>query len=101
MNKPLLTIGISLALSVPLAAQAGAKEDFNEVYAKAQSTHQDAGNFQWTTTTDRMKAAKTSAESGDYDKAASMARQALKLAQESVAQRKQQQEAWRNAAIGN
>lgn len=101
MNKPLLTIGMSLALSVPLAVQAGAKEDFEAVYSKAESTHKDAGTFQWTTTSDRLKAARSAADSGDYDKAASMADQALKLAEQSVAQRELQGEAWRNTAIGN
>lgn len=101
MNKPLLAIGISLAMSVPLATQAGPKEDFQEVYSKAQSTHQDAGTFQWTITSDRLKAAKSAADSGDYDKAMAMAKEAQKLAQESAAQRKKQQEAWRQVAIGN
>ncbi|GAA0839034.1 hypothetical protein GCM10009113_01900 [Marinobacter szutsaonensis] len=101
MKKPLLAIGISLALSVPLVAQAGPKEDFQEVYAKAESTHQDAGTFQWTITSDRLKTAKSAADSGDYEKAMAMANEALKLAEESVAQRKQQKEAWRQVAIGN
>ncbi len=101
MNKPLLTIGISFALSVPLAAQAGPKEDFNDVYSKAQSTHQNAGTFQWTVTSDRLKAAKSAADNGDYEKAKAMANEALELAERSVAQREQQQEAWRNVAIGN
>lgn len=100
MNKPLLTIGISLALSVPLAVQAGPKEDFNDVYSKAESTHEDSGTFQWTVTSERLKAAKSAADSGDYEKARTMANEALKLAEESVAQRKKQQEAWRNVAIG-
>ncbi|MCK2149572.1 hypothetical protein MYE70_10890 [Marinobacter alexandrii] len=103
MNKPLLTIGISLALSVPLIAQAGPKENFDDVYSKAQSVHQDAGTFQWTVTADRLKAAESAADSGDYEKAESMAREGLKLAEESVAQRERQQQegAWRKVAIGN
>ena len=101
MKKPLLTIAISLALSAPLAVQAGEKEDFEELYAKAQSTHKDAGTFQWTVTGDRLKAAKSAADNGEYKKAKTMANEALKLAEESVAQRKKQQEAWRQVAIGN
>ncbi len=103
MNKPLLIIGISLALSVPLAAQAGPKEDFNDIYSKAQSTHEDAGTFQWTVTSDRLKAAKSAAGDGDYEKAKAMANEALKLAEESVAQRQlqQQEDAWRKVAIGD
>ncbi|NMT63599.1 hypothetical protein [Marinobacter orientalis] len=101
MNKALLTIGISLGLSVPLAAQAGPEEDFNDLFAKAQSTHKDAGTFQWTVTSDRLSAAESAADNGDYEKAKAMAKEALELAEESVAQRKKQQEAWRNVAIGN
>lgn len=101
MNRLLLTVGISLALSVPLAAQAGPKEDFDEVYSRAQSTHQDAGTFQWTVTSGRLKAAKSAADNGEHEQAKAMANDALKLAEESVAQRKKQQEVWRNAAIGN
>lgn len=101
MNKPLLTIGISLALSVPLCAQAGPKEDFKDVYLKAQSSHKDAGTFQWTVTSDRLKAAKSAADNEDYEKAKAMANEALKLAEESAAQRKKQQEVWRSADIGN
>lgn len=37
MNKPLLTLGISLALSVPLLAQAGPKEDFNQLYSRPKA----------------------------------------------------------------
>lgn len=101
MNKPLLAISISLALSVPLSAQAGPEEDFKDVYSKAESTHKDAGTFKWTVTSDRLKAAKSAADNGDYEKANAMANEALKLAEESVAQRKKQQEVWRSAAIGN
>lgn len=101
MNRLLLTIGISLALSVPLTTQAGPKEDFKEVYSKAQSIHEDAGTFQWTVTSDRLEAAKSAADDGDYDKAISVAKEAMELAEQSVAQRQQQQENWRNVAIGN
>lgn len=103
MNRPLLTIGISLALSVPLVVQAGPEEDFNDVYTKAESTHQDAGTFQWTVTSDRLKAAKSAADNGNFEKARTMANEALELAKESVVQRKQQEQedAWRNVAIGS
>jgi hypothetical protein len=100
MNKPLLTIGLSLSLWVPLCAQAGVKEDFQKIYSEAESAHKDAGNFQWTTTTARLKTAESAAESGDYEKAKAMAAEALQLANESVAQRKKQAEAWKNIAIG-
>lgn len=100
MNKPLLTVGLTLSLLVPLCAQAGAKEDFQKIYSDAKSAQKDAGDFKWTTTSSRLKAAESAAESGDYDKAKTLAAEALKLAQESVDQRKTQAEAWRKAAIG-
>jgi len=101
MKKSLLIAGVTLALSLPLAVQADTKEEFESVYAKAKSTHENAGTYQWTTTRDRLKAAKAAADSGEQDKALAMAREALKLAEESVDQRKQQEEVWRSAAIGN
>lgn len=100
MNKSLLTLSAFLAFGISLSVQAGPKEDFQAIYSEAESIHKDAGNFQWTTTSDRLKAAKSSAENGDYEKAKTMASQALELAKESVAQRKDQGEAWRNVALG-
>lgn len=101
MKKPLLTIGMLLALLVPLFGHAGTKEGFQKVYSEAESTNKNAGNFQWTVTSDRLKAAKLAAESGDYEKAKAMATEALNLAEASLAQRKEQGEVWRNATIGN
>ncbi|AOY87768.1 hypothetical protein BKP64_06040 [Marinobacter salinus] len=100
MKKSLLTLGAILALGISLSALAGPKEDFEKIYSEAESTHKDAGTFQWTITSDRLKAARSAAESGDYEKAKGMASKALKLAEESVAQRKKQAEVWRNVAIG-
>lgn len=100
MNKSLLTIGLSLSLLAPLSAQAGAKEDFQKIYSEADSAHKDAGNFQWTTTSSKLEAAESAADSGDYDTAKAMASEALKLARESVDQREKQADAWKNIAIG-
>jgi hypothetical protein len=101
MKKPLLIMGAALGLLAPLCVHAGPKEDFQAVYSQAESTHKRAETFQWTVTSDRLKAARSAADSGDYEKAKAMAAEAQKLAEESVAQRKQQGEVWRNAAIGN
>lgn len=100
MNKSLLTLGLSLSLLVPLCAQAGAKEDFQKIYSEAKSTNKEAGDFQWTTTASRLSAAQSAADDGKYDKAKELAKEALHLAKESVAQRKNQAEVWQNAAIG-
>lgn len=101
VNKPLLILGASLALSLPVFAQAGAKEDFKEVYEKAEATHNEAGTFKWTTTVNQLAAAKEAAGGGDFEKALDMAERALKLAEESVHQREQQEEMWPSVAIGN
>ena len=100
MNK-ILTISASITLLVPLFAYAGAKEDYQKTYSKAENTHNNAGTFQWTTTSGRLEAAKSAAENGNYDEAKAMATEALELAEESLAQRQQQEELWHNAVIGN
>ncbi|SHK66327.1 hypothetical protein SAMN05216369_2712 [Marinobacter antarcticus] len=100
MNKLLPTFGAIVVMGLTLSVQAGPKEDFQEIYSKAESTHKDSGTYQWTTTSDRLKAASSAAESGDYKRAKTMASEALRLAEESVAQRKQQGKVWRNVAIG-
>ncbi|MCL1479609.1 hypothetical protein MIH18_18010 [Marinobacter sp. M3C] len=101
IKKSSLIIATSFGLLVSLGAYAGPKEDFQQVYSEAESTNQNAGTFKWTVTSDRLKAARSAADSGDYGKAKTMATEARNLAQESVAQRKQQAEVWRNVAIGN
>lgn len=101
MNKSLLAVGLSLALAVPLCAQAGDKEEFQKIYSEAKSVNEDAGNFQWTVTFSKLKAADAAAGKGDYEKAKTMATQALELARESVRQRKEQAEAWKTSAIGS
>lgn len=98
--KTILMLGLSLSLLAPLSAQAGAKEDFQKIYSEAKSTHDEAGNFKWTTTASRLSAARSAADDGKYEKAKELANQALQLAKESVAQRKNQAKVWQNAAIG-
>ncbi|MBW7469790.1 hypothetical protein QQF73_09980 [Marinobacter sp. M216] len=101
MSRSTVTFGMVIALSIPLFAQAGPKDDFEKAYSQAERTHQEAGTFQWTTTSDRLKAAQEAAGAGDYDAAARLARDALELAQQSVAQQQDQKEAWRITAIGD
>ncbi|MBW4933103.1 hypothetical protein [Marinobacter sp. F4206] len=101
MNRSLLTFGMALALSIPLCAQAGPKEDFEKLYSQAEQTHQKADTFQWTTTSGRLKAAQDAADADDYESAVRLAEEALELANQSVAQQQNQKEAWRMTAIGN
>lgn len=101
MNRSLVTFGMALALSIPVCAQAGPQEDFEKTYSQAERTHKEAGTFQWTTTSDRLKAAQEAADANDYETAMRLAEDALELANQSVAQQQDQNEAWRMTAIGN
>lgn len=99
MKLRIMAIGLAAALLVPSLSFAGDKSDFQAAYDKAQSIHQQAGTFSWTTTADRLEAAKAAAEDGKYGQAASLAVEARELAELSLKQRKNQEEAWRQAVV--
>jgi len=101
MSKQLRTFGMSIALLVPLAVQAGPKEDFDQAYAEAIETQKEAPGFQWTSTNATLKAARAEAEKGNYDKAQSMTDEAMAMAEASIKQREDGKEGWRQIAIGN
>jgi multidrug resistance efflux pump len=90
-----LTAGI-----VSLAA-ADSEDEFKSALAAAETANKEAGALknQWTTTVQQLTAAKQAAAAGDFDKATSLARQAEALAKASIAQAKEQQEAWRAGEI--
>lgn len=99
MNKPSLTAVTLVCLLAPLGAQAGAEGEFKEVYAKAVALHEAAAGHQWTTTTKTLEEADSAAQSGEYDRALSLASKSRDLAEASVAQRENQQENWRDAVV--
>ena len=82
---------------IAFVAAAGSEADFKSALAAAESANKEAGALknQWTTTAQQLAAAKQAAAAGDFDKASSLAKQAEALAKASIAQAKEQQEAWR------
>jgi len=95
-----LTAGLSLAV-LTNAALAASADDFKAAFAKAEAADAQAGALknQWTTTADELKAAQAAAAAGNYDDAVTHAAQAEALANASIAQAKEQQDAWRAAVI--
>jgi hypothetical protein len=95
-----LVIAWSIAGVVPLAA-AGSEAEFKSALAAAETANKEAGALknQWTTTAQQLAAAKQAAAAGNFDKATSLAKHAEALAKASIAQAKEQQEAWRAAEI--
>lgn len=87
------------AASAAVAASTAA--DFQSALSAADAAQKDAGALknQWTTTEDILTAAKRAAAAGDFDTATGLANQAEALAKASIAQAKEQQEAWRAAII--
>jgi hypothetical protein len=95
------TIGLVWLAAVSAAAAASTQADFNAALAVAQAAEKDAGALknQWTTTEQALAAAKKAAAAGDFDSAVSEAKHAEALAKASIAQAKEQQDAWRAAVI--
>ncbi|HEY1362481.1 MAG TPA: hypothetical protein VGF60_09570 [Xanthobacteraceae bacterium] len=96
----LLTAGcLTAALGSP--GRAGSEADFKAAIAAAEAAHSEAGRLknQWTTTAQQLAAAKQAAAAGELDKAVRLARLAEMLAQASIAQAREQEEAWRALEI--
>jgi erythromycin esterase-like protein len=83
------------------ARAANSQADFAGALASAQAAEAEAGALknQWTPTEDALAAAKKAAAAGDFDTAVREARRAEALAKASIAQAKEQQEAWKAAVI--
>jgi hypothetical protein len=89
-------------LAAASAAFAGsAAADFQSALSAAEAAEKDAGALknQWTTTEEVLTAAKKAAAAGDFDTATGLANHAEALAKASIAQAKEQQDAWRAAII--
>jgi anti-sigma factor ChrR (cupin superfamily) len=92
----------ALAFCIPVAARAASTEaDFKSALAAAEAAEKDAGALknQWTTTEQALAAAKKAAAGNDFDTAVKQAQQAEALAKASIAQAKEQQDAWQAAVI--
>jgi hypothetical protein len=87
--------------AVTLAPAASSEADFKSTLAAAEAANKQAGALknQWTTTAQSLAAAKKAAAASDFDTAVNDARHAEALAKASIAQAKEQGEAWRAAKI--
>jgi hypothetical protein len=84
-----------------VARAANTATDFQTALGAAETAEKDAAALKnrWTTTEDVLTAAKKAAAAGDFDTAVNDAKQAEALAKASIAQAKEQDEAWKAAII--
>jgi hypothetical protein len=83
------------------ALAASTEADFKAALAAAEAIEKDAGALknQWIPTEQALAAARKAAAAGDFDTAVAQAKQAEALAKASVAQAKEQQDAWKAGII--
>ncbi len=91
-------------IALPLATHAFAastEADFKTAFAAAEAAEKQAAALKnrWTTTEQALAAAKKAAATNDFDTAVKQAQQAEALAKASIAQAKEQQDAWKAAVI--
>jgi hypothetical protein len=101
MRSLLPIVGLLWLSAVTAAPAASTQADFNAALAAAQEAENDAGTLknQWTTTKQTLTAAQKAAAAGNFDTAVSEAKHAEALAKASIAQAKEQQDAWRAAVV--
>lgn len=90
------------AVSVAAAAMAQVPDEvFKAAYAKAQAASKKAGELknQWTTTSASLAGAKKAADSGDYDTATKLAKEAEALANASIAQVQREETLWKDSEL--
>lgn len=100
--RGLVAITIAACLAAPSpSAFAASQADYQAAYAAAEQTEQQAAALhdRWTPTEAALKQAKLAADSGNYDGATTLAKQAYELAKTSVAQAQAQQTAWHDAVV--
>jgi hypothetical protein len=88
-------------MAAPAAQAASTQADFDAALAPAVAAEKEAGTLknQWLPTEQALAAAKKAAAAGDFDTAVAQAKEAEALAKASVAQSKEQQDAWRVGVI--
>jgi hypothetical protein len=98
---PLIALLMVTFCAVVSPARAAAENDFKAAYAAAEAANREAATLrnQWTVTADALNQAQKAASSGNYDQAIQLAKHAEALARASVAQAKEQAEAWKAAVI--
>jgi hypothetical protein len=95
-------ICLAVMLLLAGAAQAASTEaDFKTALAAAEAAEQEAGALknQWIPTEQALAAARKAAAAGDFDAALVQAQLAEALAKASIAQAKEQQDAWKTGVI--
>jgi len=98
--RGLLAVAVWIAAATAVMA-ASTEADFKSALSSAEAAEKDAGALknQWTTTQQTIAAAKKTAAAGDFDAAVAQAKQAEALAKASIAQAKEQQDAWKAGVI--
>jgi hypothetical protein len=83
------------------AVAAGSEADFKAAYAAAEAANKEAGQLrnQWTTTAAALANAKKAADTGDFDQATALSREAEALARASIYQATSEKEAWKALEI--
>jgi hypothetical protein len=99
--RALLVMTCLFCLAVPAALAASTQADFDAALATAVAAEKDAGTLknQWLPTEQALAAAKKAAAAGDFDTAVAHAKEAEALAKASIAQSKEQQDAWKVGVI--
>ena len=100
-RRALIALATACLLATAAPALAAGEADFTAALAAAEAANKEAGALknQWTTTAQQLAAARQAAAVKEFDKAVGLAKQAEALARASIAQAKEQQEAWRAAVI--
>jgi hypothetical protein len=83
------------------ALAAGSETDFKAAYAAAKAANQEAGLLrnQWSVTVAALADAKKAADTGDFDHALALSKEAEALAKASIFQASSEKEAWKNLEI--
>jgi hypothetical protein len=80
---------------------AGSEVDFKTAYAAAEAANKQAGLLrnQWTTTAVTLANAKKAADTGDFEHATALSREAEALAKASIYQATSEKDAWKALEI--
>jgi hypothetical protein len=99
--RALVMLTCSFVVAASVAHAASTQADFDAALAAAVAAEKDAGTLknQWIPTEQALAAAKKAAAAGDFDTAVTQAKEADALAKASIAQSKDQQDAWKAGVI--
>jgi hypothetical protein len=90
-----------LVIASQTAAYAGTEADYKAAYAAADAAEKEAGALrnQWTTTESTLAAAKKAADTGHFDQATALSKEAEALAKASIFQATSEKDAWKALEI--